>query len=118
MRDMSDVYVVNDGHGEGITGADLAELQRRREDPAAMADVGPVAHHVGARRQCFRCGGRVFTYATTADGTRHYCGVCVRRVRADIVCGLAAGCGLAGGHPGRCRDAAGATLRVPAGGAR
>ena len=112
MRDMDDVYVINDGHGDGVTAADFAELQRIREDPTGIADLGPVEHHVGARRQCFRCGGRVFTYATTADGNRHYCGVCIRRLTAtDGACARSAGCALAGGHPGRCRDTAGEMVR-------
>lgn len=121
MRDVDDVYVTNPDHGAGVTAADLAELQRRRdaENAAALPNLGSIAHHPDRRVQCDRCGGRVYTFATSNDGLRHYCRTCVRAMlegsTADAACTrTGADCILRPGHPGRCRDRRGRAIPIRA----
>lgn len=82
MRDKADVYVTNPGHGEGVTPDDLRALAARRTavNTADLPNLGPVTPTANKPRRCGRCNARVFIYATTTDGERHYCGTCVRHM--------------------------------------
>lgn len=74
-----------EGRGEGVTAADFAELARRRHanEVADLPVLGPVEHHTSKRVQCERCRGKVFRFASTPDGRRHYCRTCIATMRRE-----------------------------------
>lgn len=101
---------IEPGRGDGVSAADFAAMAERRNDTIGhdLPNIGPIAHHTDRRVRCFRCDGRVYTYATTRDGERHYCRSCVLRMGAVS---HRADCIMDGGHVGRCRDKGGRLLR-------
>lgn len=63
---------------------DYAATLAAREDQARADLVGlsPSVAHVTAPVRCTRCASRVYVYATSADGLRHYCR-CIHAVPRD-----------------------------------
>jgi len=119
MRDIEDVYVVNEGHGDGVTSADLAALAANRAatEAADLPNLQPAIRVTTGGRRCFRCNGRVYGFRLSADGERAYCATCVGQMAGgyahvgDVaVCtGTTAKrepCRLPSGHPGKCRPVA------------
>jgi hypothetical protein len=74
------------GRGAGVTANDFAALAARRDALAAadMATLGPVQHHATQSAQCAWHNGRVFRYASTPDGARHYCRSCINVIMTAI----------------------------------
>lgn len=83
MRDAREVYVTNAGHGDSVTAADFRALAAQREATwsADKPTLGECIVHPQNGKPCTRCTRRVYRYATTPDGARHYCGPCVRYLR-------------------------------------
>ena len=46
--------------------------ERETQSKADMATLSPITQATTPVR-CYRCSARVYVYATSADGLRHYC---------------------------------------------
>lgn len=55
--------------------------QREQQASADLAGLTAPVYHPKPTR-CYRCAARVYTYATSADGQRHYC-PCIRAVQVE-----------------------------------